>query len=186
MMTVRYPNLLVFLSGLVISLALFFTGGLTFVVDHLGRLNYPGFLLLGVFYPSALTGGFASIAFVAIGEKNNPLVVAVIGGFGAMLADLLIYRFIKIGIIGELRIFFSERLNFIKFSKMQEFFGLKFFRVPVFLLGLLVIASPLPDELGLLLLAPFGIKIKQSAPLLFVLNAIGIYFLAAIGAAIVQ
>ncbi len=167
-------------------MVLFFTGSLVYAVDFLGKLSYLGSLILGALYASALTGGFASVAFVAIGEKNNPLVVAILGGLGAMFADFLIFRFIKIGIISEIKLLFEGRFNLIRTQRIKNFVGLRLFRVPALLFGFLVIASPLPDELGIFILASLGVRIKRSAPLFFILNASGIYLLALVGAAIAQ
>lgn len=180
-MIFRYKNIIVFAVGLAISLILFFTGGLSGAVAAIGDLSYVGSLIMGMLYATSLGAGFASVAFVAIGEKFDPLTVAVLGGVGAMIADLAILRFLTSGIMDELKTIFQGRFYFIRSERVKRIFKTRTARFFGPLVGFFIIASPLPDELGVLVLASFGVRMGRTIPLFFILNAVGIYLLAVIG-----
>ena len=61
---------------------------------------------------------------------------------------------------------------------MRPHVGLFRFMTP--LLGVLIIASPLPDEIGLALLGFSRAKTFQILPIAFIMNFIGIYAIAVI------
>src|SRR5689334_3398798 len=91
-----------------ISHALIFSGGMAVafvigrvgVVEHLVELS-SGFILLGAFvagffFTSLLTIAPAGVMLYEILHRSGPLVpVALIGGFGAMLGDLILFKFLK-------------------------------------------------------------------------------------------
>jgi hypothetical protein len=179
----RYPNIIVFVLGLIFSLILYYTGGFAVFFDFLGSLKHFGLFFLGVCYSFSASAGFSSIAFIAIGNETNPLVVSFLGGVGAMVGDLLIFRFVKVGMMNELRFIAEKRLSQTDLVKIRNFFGSGLTRFFGMFIGFLLIASPFPDELGVIILAFSGMRARRSAPVFFFLNAIGIYLLALVGAA---
>jgi hypothetical protein len=62
-------------------------------------------------------------------------------------------------------------------EKIQKLLELKTFRWFITSIGALIIASPLPDELGLAFLGLSRIPFKLFVPISFVFNVIGIYII---------
>src|SRR3989338_2180874 len=68
--------------------------------------------------------------------------------------------------------------------KMRTFFRLRLFRWLSLFVGGLIIASPLPDELGISLLGFSKVKISRFVPLSFAINFIGIVLIGPVARAI--
>lgn len=66
----------------------------------------------------------------------------------------------------------------------MSIFRLRIFRWSIAFLGALVIASPLPDELGLMMLGFSKIKTSFFVPISFLLNFLGILVIGLIAKAI--
>lgn len=133
-----------------------------------------GTLIAGMFFTSVFTT-IPSIA--ALGELSlmQPLwITAAVGGAGAVLGDLLIFRFVKDRFAADLADLFRTRKSLPRISKLFKF---RHFRWFTLLLGGLVIASPLPDELGAALMGFSRVNLKWFVATSFTFNAIGIYLI---------
>ena len=93
-----------------------------------------------------------------------------------MIGDLIIFRFVKDRV--------SEHLSYlIKVSKTERIvsiFKLKLFRWIIPFVGALVIASPLPDEIGVAMLGLSKMKNSYFILLSFLLNSAGILIIGLI------
>jgi hypothetical protein len=105
-----------------------------------------------------------------LGQNFNPFLIAVSAGAGAVLGDFLIFRFLKDGVFRELRPLF----NSLGGSHIIKLFKTPYFTWLAPLLGAIIIASPLPDEIGIGLMGLSNIKTWQFLVLTFVLNTLGI------------
>ncbi len=130
-----------------------------------------GSFIAGVFFTSIFTVAPAAVALGQIAQHNSVWVVAFFGGLGAVVGDLIIFRFVRDR--------FSEHLMQVLQEKgiskrIKAVFKIKLFRWMTFLLGGLIIASPLPDELGISLLGFSKMKTSWFIPLSFMANFGGI------------
>lgn len=132
----------------------------------------------GIFFTSAFTIIPAGLALSEIAAAGNIFSVAFWGALGAVLGDLLIFFFIR-------DTFAEDLTGFLKRFKIRftlESFHLGFLKWMAPLLGGLIIASPLPDELGLTLMGLSKTKVAVLIPIAFCMNFLGIlalgYFLA--------
>lgn len=134
----------------------------------------------GILYSSFFTSTIAVAVFIVLGVDGfNPLVVAVLGGIGSLCTDLLIFKFVKTDVAADLR-FVDKKLTGGFFSRLAQ---RKPFHFLTFILGLIVIASPLPDELGVSLLAASKLNVRNFIILSYVLNTIGIFLIVLLGRA---
>ena len=78
--------------------------------------------------------------------RNLLLTVAFFGALGAVLGDLLIFKFLRDHLDRDVVFLLkgSSRLR-----RLKALFHLKLFRWVSFFIGGLILATPLPDELGL-------------------------------------
>lgn len=138
-------------------------------------------LFAGILYSSFFTSSIALAVFVVLGiDGLNPLIVAVLGGIGALCTDLLIFKFAKTDVAADLK-FVDQKLTRGFFSRVAH---RKPFHSLTFVLGMIIIASPLPDELGVGLLAVSKLNVRNFIILSYVLNTIGIFFIMLLGRAI--
>ena len=113
--------------------------------------------------------------FIILAQKQNPITLAIVAGLGAAVVDLAIVRFFKQEVNKDLNIL-AKSFRFYLISKMLKFFKLDLL-LP--LIGALIVASPLPDELGLFLLGASKLKYHQLFLLSYVLNTAGILLIVA-------
>ena len=175
---IKYPKLLLLLLTFVIAYILF--SGKTYLpfYNFLKTLNYLGVFLAGVFFAYSFTAAPATAILLILAKEQNILLTGFIAGFGALLGDLVIFRFIRHSFADEIKKLSKEKtLNSInnKFPNV-----LKKYLIPV--LACFIIASPLPDEIGVSLLATSRfISTKIFSIISYTLNTAGIFIILIIG-----
>lgn len=163
---------------LVIGVALAVTLARSGVVEYLATITADftvvSSFVIGLFFTSVLTTTPAIVAIAEFAKYVNPLLLALVGGAGAVVGDLLIFRFVR----SPLAHYFVNMASHSKLRAVGRFLsrGPLWWLVPA--LGALVIASPLPDELGLLMMGLSQIRMHQFIILSYVMNAAGIFLIA--------
>jgi hypothetical protein len=109
-----------------------------------------------------------------IAQVNSVFVTALLGSLGAVCGDLFIFYFIRDRLSGHLTELISERGMP---KRLKRLFKMRMFRWFTFLLGGIIIASPLPDELGIGLLGFSKMKLSWFVPISFIFNFFGILFI---------
>jgi len=104
------------------------------------------------------------------------------GGLGALLADLTIFKIVRFSFEDEIKRLSKER-RFLNIERKLPNIMKKYAMV---VLGGLIIALPLPDEIGVSMLA-LSLKIKMKTFIVFsyLLNTAGIIFLLYLGRIVV-
>lgn len=174
---IRYPKISLLIIAIILSYIIFSNEKVSAFVSSLGDLSYLGVFAAGMLFTLGFTSPFSAGFFIVLNPPNIWL-AGVIGGFGALLTDLLIFRFIRFSFMDEfVRLektrLFKKTINLIdgKISKKIKTYLL-------YTIAGIFIASPLPDEAGIMMLAGLT-KIKQNifAIVSFLLNTIGITIL---------
>jgi hypothetical protein len=130
----------------------------------------------GLLFSFGFTSPFAIVIFVAMAKNVHPIPGAMIAGFGALLVDFSIFEFIRVSFVGELR----QLRAMAWYHRMRRLFHHRKFSERVrqyFLLSVagLVIASPLPDELGVTLMSGVtDVDERKFSILCFIFNTLGI------------
>lgn len=160
---------------LVVSLVLFYfladTDFAGNAIKRIGSFGYFGSFLSGIFFVSIFTVAPASAVLFHLAENHNPAAIAITAGAGAVIGDYYIMRFLKDDIFVE----WSDVFNKIKGSFLKKLFLSPFFIWAIPIAGAAVIASPLPDEVGVTMLGLSKIKNWQFFLITFLLNAVGIF-----------
>ena len=113
----------------------------------------------------------ATVALIKIAQFNSLWLVALLGAIGAVIGDLVIFYFLRDHLTED----FLELLKHGTSGKrIRHIFRSKIMRFSLAIIGALVIASPLPDELGLALLGISKIKSSLFIPISFLMNFLGI------------
>jgi|SRR3989344_7912863 len=143
-------------------------------VEHIAQFGIIGSFIEGFFFTSMLTTAPAIVAIYESAAFVPAWELALVGGIGAVCGDLLVFRFVQSRLVEHiLRAALHERLMKIG-TRIAA--GPLWWLGPLF--GALVIASPLPDEIGLLMMGLSSIRLVQFVPLVFIANAGGIYLIA--------
>lgn len=130
--------------------------------------------VVGTFFTSILTTTPAIVAIAEFSSHIPPLQIALIGALGAVCGDLLVFRFVRSPLITYIVASASNK-TMIRIGRIvakSPFWWI----VPV--AGAAIIASPLPDELGLIMMGLSGIRLWAFLPISYAMNALGIYMIA--------
>lgn len=158
------------IMSLFLALLLEQTGTIRIVISDYDWQNLLGIFLAGLCFVSVFTTAPA-IVLLAEFAKTYPLTeVALVGALGAMVGDFFVFRFIKSHfshfLTNLIRGFHSRRLTAASRSPIFKIFDV--------IIGGLIIASPLPDELGLLFMGLTKVSNYVFVPLSFFFNFLGI------------
>ncbi|MBI4139989.1 hypothetical protein HY483_03430 [Candidatus Woesearchaeota archaeon] len=177
----KYPKMVALLLTLVIAYIIFYDRHNSTLISSLKNIGDYGVFISGLLFSYGFTAAPATAIFLSLGEQSNIIITAMIGGLGALIADLTIFELIRTTMADELHRIEREQI----FKKVKKFVPrtIRHYIIPV--IGGLIIASPLPDELGVALIA----GTKNIKPIVFsiisyVLNTIGIYILLNIGSSL--
>lgn len=181
----RYPKLVLFVVAIILSYLIFKNPNVDNFILGLGSLSYLGVLISGFLFSFGFTAPL-SVGFFVTLNPDNLILNALIGALGAMISNMLIFGLIRISFKNEI---FSlekalkkdiERIRIMR--ETENFFNhllgarIKHYFMYVFI-GI-IIASPIPNELGDALLAGMRkINIFVLAFLSFILSFIGIIIL---------
>jgi hypothetical protein len=170
----RYPKLSILIGCIFAAYFLFSFEPVKMFVSHLGLAGYLGAFIAGLMFSFGFTTPFAIGAFIVM-NPSNPAAYAIIGGLGAMIADIAIFKIIQVSFLDEFKTLMrtktARRLAYISppFNKrVKQYFMYAFAGI--------VIASPLPDEIGVTMLA--GLSHIRPIPLAIIsliFNSIGIF-----------
>ncbi len=151
----KYVKLIILTITITLAYHIFREQSVFNYVNNFQALSYLGVFIAGILYVFLFSAPFGIGYFVAL-IPSNLYLAAIIGGLGATVADILIFKFIKISFEHEIDevehhpVFkkFSHRLKTKLKAKVRLYL--------MYLLAGFIIATPLPDEVGILMLA--GLK----------------------------
>jgi len=179
-MKLKYPKfLLLLLTFAVAYLLLSFRQSLPFD-NFLLSLGYLGVFILGIFYSYGFTATPATALLLLIAKNQNILLAGLIGGLGSLFADLTLFTLIRTSFRDEIKKLSQERC--VKRLDKMVPRPLRRYLLPV--LAALIIASPLPDEIGVCMLATTRVSPRLFSLLSYCLNTAGILAILAIGSVI--
>ena len=139
-------------------------------------LGIGGIIVAGALYTYGFTASIGAVLLFALAPDYSPVLLALLGGLGATVADLTIFGFFKGTLHKEVNKVAS--IPAIKFVIKSRLFRSAWVRD---LLGFLIIASPLPDEIGIALISMTRMTKSTFRIVDFSANVLGIYFLAIMG-----
>ncbi|MEK6947224.1 MAG: hypothetical protein AABX32_06475 [Nanoarchaeota archaeon] len=174
----RYPKfLLLFITFLIAYLL--FSGRDSLPFDQfIVSTGYFGAFIAGLMFSYGFTAAPATSVFLILAEHQNIYLAALIGGFGSLITDLIIFKFIRVSFADEIKRLSKEKLVVNLNNSAPSIFK-KYF-LPV--LAGFIIASPLPDELGVTLLASVkSISTRIFSIMSYILNTVGILAILIIG-----
>lgn len=180
----KYPNLVIFFSIVFLTILFFYNGVLQEWVEIFKELGYIGVVFAGMFFVSTFTALPAAAVLISLSNDLDMMMMSLFAGLGAMVGDYFIFRFVKDDLAKELKLIFRQAggNNILKFHRIIH---TKYFAWLGPVIGALIIASPLPDELGVGLLGIYQVENKKFILLSYIMNTIGIFLLLSVAKAVV-
>lgn len=172
----KYKNTFFLAVSLII---LFYITGTDFgqqAIHSISKLGYIGSFVAGIFFVSTFTVAPASVVLFKLTQIYSPLLIAVSAGFGAVIGDYLIFRFLKDNVFEEIKPIFMKLGG----SNLSRLISTPYFAWFAPVLGALIIASPFPDEIGVGLMGISKLKNWQFLMISFLLNSLGILLIITI------
>lgn len=167
----KYKNLTFLILSLLLALYLFRNETFHSYLLHLGNLGYIGAFIGGILFVSTFSVATATLILLVLAEGLNPVEIGLCAGAGAVVGDVLIFRFIKDGLSSEVKSLYNQ----VRGHHLTKVVHSKYFSWTLPVIGALLIASPLPDEIGISLMGISKMKFYNFLLLSFVLNSIGIF-----------
>lgn len=172
--TLSYHNLFLVFFGLFVASLLYMYEPFHEFLLHLGGFGYVGAFFAGVLFVSSFTAATGILLLLVFAESYPILYIGLCAGLGAVMGDMLIFSFVKNSLTEEISTMYHmiDPKNHIRVLMRSRYFA---WAMP--LLGALIIASPLPDEVGVSLMGISKMNPAQFMFVSFLLNTLGIVFI---------
>ncbi len=174
----KYPHTLLLLTSFALAYICYLLGWFEWVAGVVDGYGYFSIFFGGLLFSCGFTAAFAVGLFVAMADSVHPVAAAVVAGTGSFLTDFLLFHLVRSSVM-------DDELN--RLRTTQFFLRIKALfnhprlteRFRMYLLWSfagIIIASPFPDELGVVLISGATQMNKKTFALLcFSLNTAGIF-----------
>ncbi|MBT7403111.1 hypothetical protein HN777_04960 [Candidatus Woesearchaeota archaeon] len=138
------------------------------IINAIASIQYFGIFISGVLFTYSTTTLPALAIFIRASNTLTPYLLIPIGAFGAMLGDIFIFKYVKKLTGKEIKLgtLWLKNKHWVKqFNTV----------VPIF--SMIILASPLPDELAVGVFNISKYDLKKFALLAFVSKCFGIAFI---------
>jgi hypothetical protein len=163
-------DLLVITASIYLAIYLSHSGSLNYLFDLLGDNIVLVSLLAGMFFTSFFTTPIAIAVFITLASQGNLLLIAALGGLGAVVGDSLLFFFVRERVAKDA----SAVMTGPRWKRVLRILKKRRFRRILPIIGAIIIASPFPDEIGLALIGVSTLTRKQFLLLSFTMNSLGI------------
>jgi hypothetical protein len=173
----KYPILLITALSIV-SLFVFANSQLAErLYSFFGQLGYWGAFFCGVLFAFSATAFASLVVIYHLSSYVSPIYIALLGGLGSMLTDYVLFKTLRNGAYTEMQSLWSR----ITRGKPPKILSSRLYRKVAPILGAMIIASPLPDELGVAILGHSHLSTPKFIIITYILNSVGIYLIALAG-----
>jgi len=175
-------DVIIIIISVVFAITLVKTGLIVKFLSIAPNLWFIESFVAGLFFTSVFTTAPAIFTLGSIAQHNPLIPVSILGGLGALCGDLIIFRFMKNRLSEDFIYLLNQKS---KKERISSIFKLKFFRWFTFCIGALIIASPIPDELGIMMMGFSKAKTSLFIPVSFVMNSLGIFIVGYVARVII-
>lgn len=186
----KHRNILFLIISFIVAYYLFRNPQIVSFVEDLGYIGYPATFVAGLLFSYGITTAPAIAILFDMGRAYNPFLVAAIGATGSVIGDYIIFKFVRDRLLKEILLLSKEIKNLTKPISVLFFWEELRIRiwhgvskskiwhllVPVF--AGLIIASPLPDEIGVAIFGAIRFDVKKFIVIAYALHFIGILLVA--------
>jgi uncharacterized membrane protein YdjX (TVP38/TMEM64 family) len=175
---IKYPKLSLFVLSLIVAYLVFSYRSFAPLHNTLILLGYFGTFLTGFLYAYGFTAPLATAILLILAGDQNIIFAGLVAGLGALLSDLIIFLFIRHSFTDEIERFSKEKF----FQRISGKISSTLQRYMLIAFASLLIASPLPTEIGIVLMASLkSMSTKKFAVIAYLLHTAGIFVILLIG-----
>ena len=153
--------------------------GPTYLGAYITPLGVVGIFIAGLLYTYSFTTSIGAILLLPFIMYYPLGVIAVIGGLGSLFGDLTLFRLVRNDLHKEVQHIASSK--FIRRLGVTPLIREPWFRDVI---GALILASPIPDEIGIAIMATAKIETATFMLIAFMADVLGIYLLVSAAALI--
>lgn len=174
----KYPKFFFLFLSFLVAYALVRYQDISSIHSFVSNMGYLGTFLSGMFLSYGFTAATGAAILLITAKSQNIFLASIIGGIGGLCADLIIFNVLRYSFADELKKFSREKIV----KEMGKRTPKKIKKYVLLAFAGLIIASPLPDEIGVSLLAASRtISQRVFALVSFVLSTAGIFVILLIG-----
>lgn len=176
----NYPRLTLLLGTFIVAYVLHAIDAFEHMAQLLNGYGYVSMLLAGLLFSFGFTAAFGVAIMIDLAAHIDPFLGAIIGGMGAMLTDIGIFSLVRFAIFHEElhRLRATRLMRFIQTTLSHPSISERMRKAFLWSFAGMIIASPLPDEFGVMLIgSATKVQSKKFAYLCFILNTIGIFLI---------
>jgi hypothetical protein len=175
----KYPKLIFLVLIYILTILIFKELDYTKVHNFLINAGYTGIILSGFFYVYEFTAVPATAVLIFIAKDQNIILIGFIAGLGALVSDIFLFYFFKREFLDELKRLSKTKTIKSIGKKEKKLFG-KLRKYVLYIFACILIATPLPTEVGVSILATSKISPKKFILLMYILHTLGIISILAI------
>lgn len=166
----KYKNLAFFVLSLLVAYFLSSYEPFHIFLLGLGKFGYLSAFIAGMLYVSMFTVATGAVMLLVLAEQYSLVELAVIAACGSVITDFLIFKYVKNSVTEEV-VGLHKVLGGSHFSHVLHS---KYFSWTLPVIGALIIASPLPDEVGISLMGLTKLDTKKFLVIAFIMDALGV------------
>ena len=165
----KHQNLFLLGFGIFIAIVLSQLPLFQHFLANLGTFGYFGAYLAGLLFTSTFTVATGGVMLLALAKTLPPLALIPIGALGAITGDILMFIFVKDDVSQEITPIYQKIMG----NHFKKILHSRYFAWTLPVIGAIIIASPLPDELAISLLGIAEIPLRQFIVFSFASHLIG-------------
>src|SRR3989344_1566612 len=180
----RYHNLFILFLGILLGIFLYQYEPFHKMLLNLGALGYVGAFIAGILYDSTATVTTSIVILLVLAENLSKIQLGIIAGLGAVIGDFIIFKFVKNGLMKELKPLFQvvegEIEHDVGKKRVRAFNHMlhsKYFHWALPVVGAILIGSPFPNELAWGLMGATKLRDFQVIIMSFIVNFVGIFII---------
>lgn len=181
---IHYPRLSLLILIFAVSYFLLYGQPQSGLHAFLLSMGYAGIFLAGVLYAYGFTAGPAALILLSLAKNENLLAASLVGGVGALIGDLIIFLFIRRTFEAEIERLCKTHIIQAVEKDEERLFG-RFQKYVINAFASFLIASPLPTEIGVTLMASRRhLSSRKFALIAYSLHTTAIFLILLVGRAI--
>ena len=163
-----------FILGVLLAFLLTRSSLATEVLTHLGELKYAGAFLDGLLFVSTFTLPLGVMVLLTLTHTLPLIAVVFVAGLGAVTGDIVAFKFIKTKMKNDVEPLYREIETLVGKNHVKKIVHTKYFAWTLPVIGAFIMASPLPDELGVSLMGLSDMSPTKFAIISWLSHTIGI------------
>lgn len=169
----KYRNVLLTLLSILFGIWLARTQTFQSSLANLNQFQGVGAFMGGFLLVSTFTATTGTAILLSLNKSMGVLELGLLAALGATLGNIIVLKFVRSTLSEEI----ASLFEIFGGNHLKHILHTKYFNWSLPLIGALIVASPLPDELGITLLGLTKVKIKDLIILSFLLHTAGILLL---------